>query len=138
MPPERGPFSYSPGRAKREPVTKIKIASWNINSVRARIPIVERLINEQQPDILCLQETKVLDSIFPAELFHRHGYRHWALNGQRIVMDEGTCWYVNVNFPHRVANRGTADRVHLVIDCIVDDWLRSIMLAAAGKPDTDS
>ena len=52
---------------------RLKIASWNINSVRARMPLVERLIAEQQPDILCLQETKVLDNIFPPDLFDRHG-----------------------------------------------------------------
>src|SRR3954452_21893895 len=63
---------------------RLKIASWNINSVRARTALVERLIAEQQPDILCLQETKVLDSIFPADLFHRHGYIHAELNGQRM------------------------------------------------------
>jgi exodeoxyribonuclease III len=63
---------------------RLKIASWNINSVRARPGLVERLITEQQPDILCLQETKVLDSIFPADLFKRHGYVHLALNGQRM------------------------------------------------------
>src|SRR5256885_13218574 len=85
MPPERGPFSYSGGPAKRNLVSKrLKIASWNINSVRARTGLVERLIVEQQPDILCLQETKVLDGIFPAELFQRHGYVHHALNGQRM------------------------------------------------------
>jgi hypothetical protein len=63
---------------------RLKIASWNINSVRARTAIVERLIAEQQPDILCLQETKVLDSIFPADLFRKHGYVHQQLNGQRM------------------------------------------------------
>src|SRR6185312_12826757 len=63
---------------------RLKIASWNINSVRARMALVERLIVEQQPDILCLQETKVLDDIFPAELFDRHGYVHRQLNGQRM------------------------------------------------------
>jgi len=52
---------------------KLKIASWNINSVRARTALVERLIAEQQPDVLCLQETKVLDDIFPADLFKRNG-----------------------------------------------------------------
>src|SRR5437762_519378 len=85
MPPERGPFSWGWGRAKRRQVSKLlKIASWNINSVRARTALVERLIEEQQPDILCLQETKVLDSIFPADLFRRHGYVHQQLNGQRM------------------------------------------------------
>ena len=63
---------------------RLKIASWNINSVRARMPLVDRLIREQQPDILCLQETKVLDSIFPSQLFQQHGYIHVALNGQRM------------------------------------------------------
>ena len=52
--------------------------------MRARIALVERLIAEQQPDILCLQETKVLDSIFPADPFKRHGYAHVELNGQRM------------------------------------------------------
>src|SRR6478609_4313528 len=85
MPPERGPFSYRAGQGKRILVSKrLKIASWNINSVRARAGLVERLVREQQPDILCLQETKVIDGIFPAELFTRHGYVHMALNGQRM------------------------------------------------------
>ena len=64
--------------------TRLKIASWNINSVRARPALVERLIVEQQPDILCLQETKVVDGIFPTEMFNRHGYVHRQLNGQRM------------------------------------------------------
>src|SRR3954463_15820990 len=85
MPPERRPFSCGHGRATRGQVTKrLKIASWNINSVRARTALVERLITEEQPDVLCLQETKVLDEIFPADLFQRHGYIRHALNGQRM------------------------------------------------------
>jgi exodeoxyribonuclease-3 len=60
----------------------LKIASWNINSVRARIGIVEQFLSEEQPDILCLQETKVVDAIFPHEMFARLGYAHRVLNGQ--------------------------------------------------------
>lgn len=62
----------------------LKIASWNINSVRARIGIVERFLNEEQPDILCLQETKVVDGDFPAAAFHRLGYTHIVPCGQRM------------------------------------------------------
>jgi len=65
-------------------VTAIKIASWNINSVRARVPIVERFLDEEQPDILCLQETKAMDNVFPAELFQSRGYVHHELNGQKM------------------------------------------------------
>ncbi|HEX7784356.1 MAG TPA: exodeoxyribonuclease III [Sphingobium sp.] len=62
----------------------LKIASWNINSVRARIDIVDRFLAEESPDILCLQETKVMDDIFPGTLFHERGYTHQILHGQRM------------------------------------------------------
>ena len=62
----------------------IKIASWNINSVRARPGLVERLAADEQPDILCLQETKACNEAFPADLFTRLGYGHQQLNGQRM------------------------------------------------------
>jgi exodeoxyribonuclease III len=61
-----------------------KIASWNINSVRARIEIVERFLTEVQPDILCLQETKVADPTFPHAPFERLGYTHRLLAGQMM------------------------------------------------------
>ncbi|HEX7872177.1 MAG TPA: exodeoxyribonuclease III [Sphingobium sp.] len=60
----------------------LKIASWNINSVRARVEIVERFLTESAPDILCLQETKVVNGTFPEALFRKHGYTHIVLHGQ--------------------------------------------------------
>ncbi len=60
-----------------------KLATWNINSVRLRMPIVEKFCIEHQPDILCLQETKCRDSEFPAADFKRLGYPHLAINGQK-------------------------------------------------------
>jgi exodeoxyribonuclease III len=62
----------------------MKIASWNINSVRARIDIVERFLREMAPDILCLQETKVENHIYPAKAFRDLGYHHIVLNGQKM------------------------------------------------------
>jgi hypothetical protein len=62
----------------------------------------------------------------------------FVLEGKRIVMNEGECWYLNFNLPHRVANRGTTDRIHLVIDCVLNDWLRELLLresAAAARPE---
>ena len=55
------------------------------------------------------------------------------LNGERIVMNPGECWYINANLPHKVDNRGSSDRVHLVMDCKVDDWLRSLAAGAVEK-----
>ncbi|QMW21659.1 exodeoxyribonuclease III [Sandaracinobacteroides saxicola] len=61
-----------------------RIASWNINSVRARIGIVERLLREQAPDVLCLQETKCEDALFPHASFAAMGYPHVYPAGQRM------------------------------------------------------
>jgi hypothetical protein len=47
------------------------------------------------------------------------------LNGQRLFMQAGECWYLDLSLPHRVENRSMADRVHLVIDCLLNDWLRA-------------
>jgi hypothetical protein len=55
------------------------------------------------------------------------------LNGDRIVMNAGECWYINANLPHKVDNRSNSDRVHLVIDCKVDDWLRSLATSAVER-----
>jgi exodeoxyribonuclease-3 len=50
--------------------------------VRARIDIVQRFLEEEQPDILCLQETKVKDDVFPPAMFRKLGFDHHVLNGQ--------------------------------------------------------
>ena len=62
----------------------ISVASWNINSVRFRLDIVERFLRDHAPDVLCLQETKVIDSDFPHAAFEALGYRHRLLNGQKM------------------------------------------------------
>jgi exodeoxyribonuclease-3 len=62
---------------------RLTIASWNINSVRLRIGLVSRFLSEQAPDVLCLQETKCRDSEFPLSEFHKLGYQHVAINGQK-------------------------------------------------------
>lgn len=62
----------------------LKVASWNINSVRARLEIVGRFLTEERPDILCLQETKVIDGDFPSTTFRKLGYTHSSLCGQRM------------------------------------------------------
>jgi exodeoxyribonuclease-3 len=61
----------------------MKIATWNINSVRLRLPIVLRLLDECRPDILCLQETKTQDEFFPNEAFEAHGYAHSHIHGMK-------------------------------------------------------
>ena len=60
----------------------LKIATWNINSVRFRLGIVEQFLAEEAPDILCLQETKTVDDTFPVDALRAAGYEHQLLCGQ--------------------------------------------------------
>ena len=53
---------------------RMKIATFNVNSLRKRLPIVLDWLAQQKPDVLCLQETKVEDSDFPALAFKAAGY----------------------------------------------------------------
>jgi hypothetical protein len=55
------------------------------------------------------------------------------VNGSRVVMETGSCWYLRLSDPHRVANNGSTDRVHLVIDGIANDWLAEVFEAALAE-----
>jgi exodeoxyribonuclease-3 len=59
------------------------LATWNINSVRLREPIVSRLMTEELPDVLCLQECKSLVEQMPLEAFKALGYTHAVARGQK-------------------------------------------------------
>jgi exodeoxyribonuclease-3 len=59
------------------------LATWNINSVRLREGLVARLMAEQQPDVLCLQECKSPVENIPLEQFHSLGYHHMVARGQK-------------------------------------------------------
>jgi exodeoxyribonuclease-3 len=60
----------------------MKVASFNVNSLRARLDIVLAWIAEHQPDVLCVQETKVQDGDFPSEQFAGLGY-NYTFKGQK-------------------------------------------------------
>jgi exodeoxyribonuclease-3 len=63
-------------------MTKLKLATWNVASVRAHMDVVERFVTTCKPHVLCLQETKVRDDQFPLAPFRKWGYRLCALHGQ--------------------------------------------------------
>ena len=98
---------------------RLKIASWNINSVRARIDIVQRFLVDESIDILCLQETKVVDETFPAATFAALGYVHQVLNGQR--MHHGVAILsrrpMATDLRHDWQDNGEARHVGAVLEC---------------------
>jgi len=62
---------------------KIKLATWNINSVRLRLDQVLRFLKAEQPDVLGLQEIKCLEEQFPFEAFRNAGYEFIEVSGQK-------------------------------------------------------
>ena len=73
---------------------RVRIATWNVNSLKARLPRVEEWLEYAQPDVLCLQETKLSDKNFPAMAFStlgyesaHHGHNQW--NGVAILSKVG-------------------------------------------------
>ena len=81
-------LSVSTGRQ-----TIVQIATWNVNSVRTRLDQLLAWLDQEQPDLLCLQETKVDDPLFPLEAFETAGWRvsihgQKAYNGVALVSRE--------------------------------------------------
>ena len=62
----------------------MRIATWNINSVRLRAGLIERFVKEVNPDIICLQETKVVDELFPHKTLENL-FEHRARSRDEII-----------------------------------------------------
>src|SRR5476651_407916 len=60
----------------------MRVATWNVNSLKVRLPQVLAWLEAQQPDVLCVQETKLEDAKFPAQEIRAAGY-HVLFSGQK-------------------------------------------------------
>ena len=76
----------------------MKIASWNVNSVKARLPNLTRWLEETAPDIACLQELKCVDASFPREDIEAlgynvetHGQKTYNWSGAFVEISAGRC-----------------------------------------------
>jgi len=55
------------------------------------------------------------------------------LQGEQMRLQEGECWYLNFNLPHSLHNKSNTDRIHLVIDARVNDWVQSLFASPEIK-----
>lgn len=97
----------------------MKIASWNVNSLRVRLAQLEPWLKTHEPDVLCLQETKVRDSDFPAEAFSTLGYQ---------VVFHGQASYNGV----AIAARGPLTDVARGLENFVDEQCRCLSASYQG------
>jgi exodeoxyribonuclease III len=61
----------------------LRVATWNINSLRLRLPLLQHLVDALDPDVICLQETKVPDELFPKDAPALLGYPYYAFRGMK-------------------------------------------------------
>src|SRR6476469_8962584 len=71
------------GAALRIRRVNLRIVTWNINSLRLRLPLLKELVAALEPDVICLQETKVPDELFPAEGPVALGFPHALFRGMK-------------------------------------------------------
>src|SRR5271165_6944375 len=66
----------------------MRIASWNVNSVRSRLDQLTAWLAQAEPDVLCMQETKVEDPLFPHDALAAAGYNGVAIAARRGLVIE--------------------------------------------------
>jgi exodeoxyribonuclease-3 len=64
-------------------MSSLRLATWNINSLRLRVGLLDKLVETLRPDVICLQETKVPDLLFPVEALLPLGYPHTVFRGMK-------------------------------------------------------
>ncbi len=96
----------------------LTIASWNVNSVRARQHQIITWIRKMQPDVLCIQETKVKDNLFPQETFLAEGYQS-VIFGQARYNGVAILSKYNIDDPVKGLRENCADYQARVISARV-------------------
>jgi hypothetical protein len=81
------------------------------------------VIREHSDHALCVEEGELRIHV-PVQT---HEDVYFYLEDTRIPMQEGECWYLNLTLPHSVKNQSAVDRVHLVIDCLVNDEITRLL-----------
>jgi exodeoxyribonuclease-3 len=117
---------------------KLRIASWNVNSLRQRMDHLARLIEERAPDVICLQEIKMAEEIFPAEDLSALGYPHHVVAGQKGY--NGVAIISRVPFADRQRLRWCArdDKRHASVELPGGLRLHNFYVPSGGpKPDPE-
>lgn len=115
----------------------MRIVSWNVNSVRVRLEAIRRFVRKYEPDVLCLQETKVEDHLFPREAFARMGFANTIVAGQKGYHGVAIATRRPVSSHHqrRIGGRRQARHVAIEVDGIE---IHDVYVPAGGeRPDPE-
>ena len=94
----------------------LRVATWNINSIRIRLNLLADVVAALQPDVLCLQETKVPDPLFPLGAPEALGYPHVAVRGMKGYNGVAVLSRVPMRVPDAPDWCGRGDCRHLHVE----------------------
>ncbi len=97
----------------------LRFATWNVNSIRARLDHVLTWLADHEPDVLCLQETKVEDNLFPRVPFLELGYTV-TVHGGRALCGVATLSKRKPTEVHMGFRDEPADKFPRLLECVVD------------------
>ncbi len=113
----------------------MRIATWNINSVRLRAPSLLRLMEEADLDVVCLQETKTPDEHFPLDTIKEAGYEHIHFSGMKSYNGVAIISRIPFDNPQIYNRVGKQDCRHISVR-FPDFELHNIYIPAGGdEPD---
>lgn len=116
----------------------LRIATWNVNSVRQRLEHLARFSDEMKPDLLCLQETKVQDEDFPQDDLRRMGYKEVLFHGQKSYNGVAILSRRAIVREERIVWCSKDDRRHLAVHLEGGLELHNFYVPAGGdKPDPE-
>jgi exodeoxyribonuclease-3 len=111
---------------------KLRIATWNINSVRLRENLVCKILKENEIDILCLQETKTQNEFFPRKNFEKMGYSQIFVRGQKSYNGVAIISRVELSEDHSIDFCSKGDARHISAKLKDDVILHNFYVPAGG------
>lgn len=116
----------------------LSIVSWNINSIRARPHLIEQLLDRHPVDILCLQETKCDNPVFPHAQYEALGFDHILTNGQRMHHGVAILSRVPVTLHEQFDWQANGEARHVSVRLPTGEVLHNVYVPAGGDiPDRD-
>lgn len=119
-------------------MSSIRIATWNINSVRIRLDLIKNFDETYRPDILCLQEIKCADDQFPLKAFRELGFDNFAINGQKGYHGVATVSRLPLTATPKMKFCNTGQARHVAVTVADDIVIHNFYVPAGGDiPDPD-
>jgi exodeoxyribonuclease III len=116
----------------------VRIISYNVNSVRERLRAVRRVVRKYDPDVLCLQETKVVDALFPIQALQEVGLSSVIISGQKGYHGVAIATKAPPlrSWSHSLC--GLPDKRHLAVELADGTEVHNLYVPAGGdKPNPD-